>query len=84
MTVAGLELRRLGEAADTLARAFAEDPASLSLWPDPRGMTAPATSRPTPSATRLYERHGFEVIEAAARLLPDGPTHWRMLRPAQT
>jgi ribosomal protein S18 acetylase RimI-like enzyme len=36
----------------------------------------------TPEATRLYERLGFETIEARARLLPGGPTHVRMRRPA--
>ncbi len=35
----------------------------------------------TPEATRLYERLGFETIEARARLLPGGPTHVRMRRP---
>lgn len=29
---------------------------------------------------RLYERHGFVVENAAARLLPGGPTHWLMNR----
>jgi len=37
----------------------------------------------TEGGMRLYERHGFEVIERAAQLLPGGPTHWRMLRRAQ-
>ncbi|MGI8574173.1 MAG: GNAT family N-acetyltransferase [Egibacteraceae bacterium] len=30
---------------------------------------------------RLYERHGFVIEDAHARLLPDGPTHWLMSRP---
>jgi hypothetical protein len=30
------------------------------------------------------ERRRLGEAAAAARLLPDGPTHWRMLRPAQT
>jgi ribosomal protein S18 acetylase RimI-like enzyme len=34
------------------------------------------------AAARLYERLGFAIVEADARLLPDGPTHWRMRRPA--
>jgi ribosomal protein S18 acetylase RimI-like enzyme len=37
----------------------------------------------TPAAARLYERLGFETIEARARLLPGGPTHVRMRRPAR-
>jgi ribosomal protein S18 acetylase RimI-like enzyme len=32
------------------------------------------------AAVRWYERLGFATIEAEARLLPDGPTHWRMRR----
>ena len=39
------------------------------------------TSRPQNVA--LYERHGFTVEDAAAQLLPDGPTHWLMSRPRQ-
>lgn len=29
---------------------------------------------------RFYERFGFQIREAAARLAPTGPTHWTMLR----
>jgi ribosomal protein S18 acetylase RimI-like enzyme len=29
---------------------------------------------------RFYERHGFEVVDEAMRLLPDGPTHVAMRR----
>jgi ribosomal protein S18 acetylase RimI-like enzyme len=36
----------------------------------------------TAAAARLYERLGFTTIEARARLLPGGPTHVRMRRPA--
>ena len=36
----------------------------------------------TEGAARLYGRHGFEVLERGARLLPDGPVHIRMRRPA--
>ena len=36
----------------------------------------------TASAARLYERLGFATLEAGAQLLPGGPTHWRMRRPA--
>lgn len=35
----------------------------------------------TAGAARLYERHGFETVEAEARLLPGGPPHRRMRRP---
>jgi ribosomal protein S18 acetylase RimI-like enzyme len=34
----------------------------------------------TAAAARLYERIGFRTLEADVQLLPDGPTHWRMLR----
>lgn len=36
----------------------------------------------TAAAARLYTRLGFATLEAGAQLLPDGPTHWRMRRPA--
>jgi ribosomal protein S18 acetylase RimI-like enzyme len=37
----------------------------------------------TAEAARLYERLGFATLEAGVQLLPGGPTHWRMRRPAQ-
>ena len=33
-------------------------------------------------AVPLYERLGFTVLSEGDALLPDGPTHWRMRRPA--
>ena len=36
----------------------------------------------TAAAARLYARLGFTTLEAGAQLLPAGPTHWRMRRPA--
>ena len=36
----------------------------------------------TAAAARLYGRLGFVTLEAGAQLLPGGPTHWRMRRPA--
>jgi ribosomal protein S18 acetylase RimI-like enzyme len=36
----------------------------------------------TADAARLYARLGFATLEAGARLLPGGPTHWRMRRSA--
>ena len=29
---------------------------------------------------RFYERFGFEILEPAAQLVADGPTHWTMIR----
>jgi ribosomal protein S18 acetylase RimI-like enzyme len=37
----------------------------------------------TAAAARLYARLGFTTLEAGAQLLPGGPTHWRMRRPAE-
>jgi ribosomal protein S18 acetylase RimI-like enzyme len=37
---------------------------------------------PTEANVRLYRRFGFEVERAGVELLPDGPTHWTMRRPA--
>lgn len=37
----------------------------------------------TAAAARLYERLGFATVEAEAELLPGGPPHRRMRRPAR-
>ena len=36
-----------------------------------------------PRAVPLYERLGFTILSAGDQLLPAGPTHWRMRRPAR-
>ncbi|HVL96691.1 MAG TPA: GNAT family N-acetyltransferase [Solirubrobacteraceae bacterium] len=36
----------------------------------------------SPRAVALYERLGFATLSSGDRLLPGGPTHWRMRRPA--
>lgn len=36
-----------------------------------------------PANIRFYERLGFHVVEEAAQLIPNGPTHWTMLRRPQ-
>jgi ribosomal protein S18 acetylase RimI-like enzyme len=36
----------------------------------------------TAAAARLYARLGVATLEAGAQLLPGGPTHWWMRRPA--
>ncbi|HEX2468140.1 MAG TPA: GNAT family N-acetyltransferase [Solirubrobacterales bacterium] len=47
--------------------------------------TGAASYLETPSAAnvRFYERLGFEVERDSVELLPGGPTHWLMRRPAK-
>ena len=47
--------------------------------------TGAASYLETPSAAnvRFYERLGFEVERDGVELLPGGPTHWLMRRPAK-